>query len=112
MPQEIEKRQYNNITLPSTEISILKELEELLHTNGFLSKGEPIPLVAGDVIERNERSIAFAIENNGVVAVALRYCELTSLPESFGQLSHVRFLDMTGNSLTSLPESLGKYTQS
>ena len=104
MSQEIEKRFYNNIALPKAEISVLKELEEILGANGSLSKGELIPLVKRDLIER---SIAFAVENNVVVALALRYCKLTSLPESFGQLSHLRFLDMTGNSLTSLPTSFG-----
>ena len=72
MPQEIEKRIYNSIALSEAEITVLKELEELLQTNGTLSKGESIPLMTRDVIERSERNIAFAIANDGVVAVALR----------------------------------------
>src|SRR6266702_2994497 len=45
--------------------------------------------------------------DNAVVAVSLRYCALTSLPESLGQLTHLQRLDVTGNQLTALPESLG-----
>ena len=45
--------------------------------------------------------------NDAVVALSVRYCALTSLPESLGQLTHLQHLDVTGNQLTALPESLG-----
>src|SRR5260370_38236983 len=41
------------------------------------------------------------------VALSLRYCGLTELPESLVQLSELQCLDMTGNHLTELPQWLG-----
>jgi len=36
--------------------------------------------------------------------------QLTSLPESIGQLTDLTYLDLSGNQLTSLPESIGRLT--
>ncbi len=38
----------------------------------------------------------------------LQYNELTSLPETFGQLVNLQVLDLQGNELTSLPETFGQ----
>lgn len=46
-------------------------------------------------------------ENNSIAALSVRYSELSSLPESIGQLTNITLLDVAGNQLTSLPESLG-----
>jgi len=35
---------------------------------------------------------------------------LTDLPESLGQLTHLKLLNLRGNQLTALPESLGQLT--
>src|SRR5712691_9605641 len=97
---------YNDVTLPITEINALKALEQLLQDNGCLNQGVPIPLVLKDRIERNESKIGFYAENNTVVALSVRYCVLTTLPNSLGQLTHLQQLDLTGNQITSLPETL------
>src|SRR5215472_40805 len=101
------KNKQNGTTLPTAEMSALKELEELLQNTGYLIEGESIPVVLKDEMEINDGKIAAYAENNTVVAVSLRYCALTSLPESLGQLAHLQQLDVTGNELTALPESLG-----
>src|SRR5260370_37194738 len=44
------------------------------------------------------------------VALSLRYCGLTELPESLVQLSELQCLDVTGNHLTELPQWLGNVT--
>ena len=49
----------------------------------------------------------FLAGENTVVTISLRYCALTSLPGSLGQLTHLQHLDVTGNQLTALLESLG-----
>src|SRR6266581_2647024 len=95
------------MALPMTEMSALKELEELLQDNGYLLEGESIPVVLKNQLDVNDGKIAIYAENNTVVAISLRYCALTSLPESLGQLTHLQRLDVTGNQLTALPESLG-----
>ena len=41
------------------------------------------------------------------VALSLRYCGLTELPESLSQVSELQCLDVTGNQLTELPGWLG-----
>ncbi|TMC24743.1 MAG: leucine-rich repeat domain-containing protein, partial [Chloroflexi bacterium] len=92
-------------------MSVLKELEGLLRDRGYLQEGESIPVVLKDEIDTNESNIGFCAENNAVVALSVRYCGLTSLPESLGQLTNLRRLDLTGNQLTSLPEWLGNLVQ-
>ncbi len=77
-------------------MSVLKELEGLLRDHGYLHEGESIPAVLKDEIDSNESNIGFCAENNGVVALSVRYCALTSLPESLGQLTNLRRLDLTG----------------
>src|SRR5258708_34003059 len=89
------------------EWSTLKDLEALLQDNGDLRHGETIPVVLKDRIVALDSKIGFYAENNSVVALSARYCELTSLPVSLGQLTNLQQLDLTGNQITSLPESLG-----
>src|SRR6266849_5387097 len=95
---------YNDVTLPITEINALKALEQLLQDNGCLNQGVSIPLVLKD---RNESKIGFYAENNTVIALSVRYCALTTLPNSLGQLTNLQQLDLTGNQITLLPTSLG-----
>src|SRR5256885_16318035 len=92
-------------------MSVLKELEGLLRDRGYLQEGESIPVVLKDEIDRSESNIGFCAENNAVVALSVRYCALTSLPESLGQLTNLRRLDLNGNQLTSLPDWLGNLVQ-
>src|SRR5215475_2731784 len=89
------------------EMSALKDLEEIFQSTGYLIEGESIPVVLKDRMDIQDGKIAFYAENNTVVAVSLRYCALTSLPDSLGRLTHLQQLDVTGNELTALPESLG-----
>ena len=70
-----------------SEMSALIELEGLLRDHGYLHEGESIPAVLKDEIDRSESNIGFCAENNAVVALSVRYCALTSLPESLGQLN-------------------------
>jgi Leucine Rich repeats (2 copies)/Leucine Rich Repeat len=102
---------YNGVALPVAEMSVLKEFEELLWNNGYLHEGEAIPVVLQDKIARNESKIGFYAENNAVVALSVRYCAVTSLPASLGQLTNLQHLDLTGNQIISLPPSLGNLVQ-
>src|SRR5712692_962169 len=52
----------------------------------------------------------FLAGDNTVVAVSLRYCALTSLPESLGRLTRLTHLDARANRLISLPASIGDLT--
>ncbi len=52
----------------------------------------------------------FLAGDNTVVAVSLRYCALTSLPESLGNLTRLTHLDARANRLISLPASIGDLT--
>ncbi|HBE26901.1 MAG TPA: hypothetical protein DDW33_14585, partial [Ktedonobacter sp.] len=105
------KNRQNVVALPLTEVSVLEELDALLLENGSLKEGEAIPVVSKDRLASNESTIGYYAENNAVVALSVRYCALTALPESLGQLSNLQYLDMTGNQLTSLPEALGSLVQ-
>ena len=52
----------------------------------------------------------YALENNAITALALRYYDLTALPAEIGQLTQLRHLDLTGNRLTGLPPSFANLT--
>ena len=94
-----------------TDLSILKELAHFIRANGYLAEDEAIPVVLKSQTTIREHDIGAYVENNAVVALSARYCGLTSLPASLGQLTNLQHLDVTGNQLTALPESLANLTQ-
>ena len=78
---------------------------------GALAADRSLPTFCTALDVLNERSpddIGCYIENGVLVALALRGCGLTSLPDSIGQLTALRQLELTGNRLTVLPETFGK----
>ncbi|HEX5733912.1 MAG TPA: COR domain-containing protein [Blastocatellia bacterium] len=54
-----------------------------------------------------EKKIKIA-QRSGAIALNLSGMQLTELPESLGQLTHLQSLSLSYNHLTSLPESLGQ----
>src|SRR5579859_4966665 len=106
MPGE-SRSSYKSVALPIAEAGVLQELERLLLEHGALKEGEAIPVVVQDTAAIRRYAIGCAIENETVVALSVRYCALTSLPQSLGQLARLQLLDVTGNQLTTLPDSLG-----
>src|SRR5665647_343915 len=46
-----------------------------------------------------------------IVILNLSYSNLTTLPDSIGQLTLLQKLDVSGNQLTTLPDSIGQLTQ-
>ena len=99
MSSEAENR-HDGAALPMTEMSVLKDLEQLLQNHGYLEEGEAIPVVLKGKIGIHESNIGAYAENHAVVALSVRYCALTALPESLGQLTHLQHLDVTGNQLS------------
>jgi Leucine-rich repeat (LRR) protein len=53
-----------------------------------------------------DRKIAEA-SRSGDTDLDLSHNQLTTLPESLGQLTQLQSLDISGNQLTALPKSLG-----
>src|SRR5581483_8101143 len=102
-----EKSSYDGVVFPAAEISALKELERMLQDTGALAEGESIPILHGDAPARSESAISCYAHDTTVVALSVRSCALTSLPEALGKLTNLQLLDVTGNGLTALPDSLG-----
>lgn len=50
--------------------------------------------------------MGFSVENNRVIGVDLYKCEVSTLPESIGNLSSLEKLWIDENQLTTLPESI------
>ncbi|MEO8971805.1 MAG: hypothetical protein ABI406_09430, partial [Ktedonobacteraceae bacterium] len=105
------RNRYNGLALSITEVNALEVLEGLLRANGSLQEGEAIPFALKDKLDIRDSRVGFYAENHSVVALSVRYCALTALPDSLGQLTNLRQLDVTGNQLTSFPESLGNLIQ-
>ncbi len=89
------------------EMSVLKELEEILQASGSLGNRDTIPVQRQNQDDRPAHDIGVLIENHAVVALSVRYSALTVLPSSIDQLTSLREVDLTGNLLTTLPDSLG-----
>ena len=102
---------YHGIALTETEISVLEELEGWLQERGHLHADERIPVLFKDEEDRHDGNIGFAADNDTVTALSMRYCALTTLPESIGQLGNLQELDVTGNQLTALPTNLSQLTR-
>jgi Leucine-rich repeat (LRR) protein len=98
------------MTLPMAEMSVLKELEEILQASGSLKRRETIPVQLQNQSDRSSHDIGVLVENHAVVALSVRYSALTALPSSIDQFTNLREVDLTGNLLTTLPDSLGKLT--
>src|SRR5581483_1556471 len=90
---------YNGATLSMAEISALKAVERVLQDTGSLHEGEAIPVVHKNTLDRNESTIGCYVQNNTVVALSVRSCALTELPEALGHLTNLQLLDVVGNQL-------------
>jgi len=101
------KKRENDMALPMAEMSVLKELEEILQASGLLKRREAIPVQRLNQSDHSSHDVDVLIENHAVVALSVRYSALTALPSSIDQLTSLRELDLTGNLLTDLPDSLG-----
>ncbi len=64
--------------LSMAEMSVLKELEEILQASGSLGTRETIPVQQQNQGDLPSHDINVLIENHTVVALSARYCELTS----------------------------------
>jgi Leucine-rich repeat (LRR) protein len=49
-------------------------------------------------------------ENEKVIGLTLKYCNLTHFPDLLIDLSHLQYLDISNNNLNELPETLGNLT--
>jgi hypothetical protein len=71
------KKRHNDMTLPMAEISVLKELEEILQASGSLKRRETIPVQRQNQSDRSSHDIGVLVENHAVVALS-GYCQLLS----------------------------------
>ncbi|HUS14300.1 MAG TPA: leucine-rich repeat domain-containing protein, partial [Chloroflexia bacterium] len=79
-------------------------LESLLRAAGRLQPGESLPDV--DEGPAGGTQVGVARADDAVIAFWARYCALTALPDSVGDLVDLQQLDLTGNQLTALPDTL------
>jgi Leucine-rich repeat (LRR) protein len=81
--------------LDSAQYSVIRELEDL--------SGAPIKQIK----EVNYFYSGVLVENNNVVGLSLGERGMKILPDSIGDLRHLRELELHYNSLTTLPDSFG-----
>jgi Leucine-rich repeat (LRR) protein len=87
---------FRKAELNQHEVEILDEFE--------FQSGHTFNLVE-DV--KSAATMSFSIENNHLTGINLYWCELKSLPEIVGDLTHLEYLYISDNDLESLPESIG-----
>ena len=80
------------------ESRALAELTAYLWASGCLRDGESIRDVSDEGVGREDarlaRPISYRVEGYTVRALAIRDCDLTALPESIGQFTGLRQLDL------------------
>jgi small GTP-binding protein len=110
------KRKYKNYYLNSDEYKALEDLEFLIldriNRSSFTKfaydlqklkkKGFP---VTPDI---NETSFGINIQNGKVIEIGLFNCGLTTLPDSFSNLKHLKKLILRCNPLNSIPDVITK----
>src|ERR1700751_4971607 len=84
-------------SLRRSEATALRELTARAGLQGHLREGA---LIRGG---RLGEDVRFASRKGSVLALSLRRCGLTSLPESLAQLQGLRQLDLEGNRFSELP---------
>ncbi len=88
-----------NIKIPQYEIDALKDIEDLVDLEVF-----------GDLNNGNERKSYAIVEEESVRKLDLSNNQLSTLPESIGNLTSLEKLILDYNSITTLPKSIGKLT--
>ncbi len=86
-------KRYQGAALPSYESTVLIELERQLK--------KPIPKISNI----NWSSFGFTVKEGHVIELGLYKQELSSLPNSFGNLTHLQKVFLSSNQLSNLPKS-------
>ncbi len=94
------KEYKSEIEVRIEEAKVLQEIENQIK--------QKIPKV--DEINRQETTGYTMNKNNHVISLGIYEQDLVSLPETLGQLTNLKKLDLRWNKLTSLPETLGQLT--
>ena len=89
------------MSLSTTETRALADLQAALPGPLRRVDGPPDP-------GRLPEALSYRVEDGAITALALRHAELTGLPDSIGDLVHLRQLDLSGNRLAELPAALGR----
>ncbi|TFG22413.1 MAG: leucine-rich repeat domain-containing protein [Promethearchaeota archaeon] len=95
--KDLKTKVYENYGLNLEEVNCLKDLEKLL--------GRTLP-----IIEKKDCLNGIYVEDNHVVGLNLVNSNLKVLPETIGNLTHLKKLNLDSNYLKSLPDSFENLT--
>ncbi|MBD3195582.1 MAG: hypothetical protein GF317_11030 [Candidatus Lokiarchaeota archaeon] len=86
---------FRGCQIPESEAHVLKALET--HIGKQFTQVDKITV---------KTQMGFSVENKRVTGLGLFYCEISSLPESIGNLTSLEILDLDLNQLSTLPEAI------
>src|SRR5215207_9088883 len=92
--------------LMTSDAAALGDLTRFLRARGCLAAGEAIPVAPISSLNPHARPAAAYTLNGRVAAIGVQGCDITSLPESLGDLTHLEILHLDENQLESLPTSI------
>ena len=92
-------KKYLSYKIPQFEVDFLRELEN--------QTGKQFSMI--NKFKWNNR-MKFSVEKQLITGLVFYYCNLSSLPESIGNLTSLKYLNLCRNQLKKLPESTGKLT--
>jgi Leucine-rich repeat (LRR) protein len=96
--------------LPDVRSLLLKRSgDRIIFSGSTIPEDIPVQLYP-DEIHTQDRLMKIVAARAGLTWLELQGNQLTSLPESFGQLAGLTSLILWGNQLTTLPESFGQLT--
>src|SRR5688500_10283523 len=92
--------------LPASDSDALDDLARFLRERGCLAAGEAIPIAPISSLNPHARPAAAYTMNGRVAAIAVQGCDITSLPESLGDLTNLEISHLDENRLESVPASI------
>ena len=85
----------NKEKIKSKQAKVIKIFEKII--------GRSIPIVGGIY----SYTVGVAVKDSNVIGLGLYDCELTTLPDSIGNLETLQILHLNDNKLTKIPKSIG-----
>lgn len=103
---------FRGAEIPKFEAEALQEMEKLMKPfkkNSLYPRYYSRKFTLVDEAKLDKK-LSFAVKNNKVIGIGIKFCGLNTLPESITILKSLQILNLRNNELETLPESISNLT--